>query len=120
MPDLTPYYNGSFRGTSSFWIQDSGPFTEPGADLAEDYVLLRIPGGNITILQSFGSAPRTLDLPIAINSSDLASLVAKQASSGTLVYHGGSIQARMVGMTQPQRDNLDQGTWKMTLKFVLL
>lgn len=118
MPNLSGFYSGSFRSVG-FWVLDEGPFTSPGADLEEDYTLLRIPGGNTTVLQSFGNLPRKVDLAIAINGADLTSLVTKHGTNGTLIYNSNTVQARLVGITQPTRDNADMTSWKMTLKFVL-
>lgn len=119
MPSLTTYYNASFR-SSSFWTQDDGPFSSPGADLDEEAALIRFPGGDNFEYQSFGLAVQTIDLPIAINGSDLAALVALHRTSGNLIYNGVTRSARLKGITTPQRDNLDHTTWKLTLKLVLL
>lgn len=117
--DLSPIYDSSFGGVSFLeLVQDA--FTFPGADLSEEFALLHIPGGNTSVLQSFGFQAQQLDLSIAINGSTVASLVAKAGTSGTLVYHGGSISARLTGITQPRKDVLGGGTWNMTLKFVKL
>ncbi len=117
--DLTSSYDASFGGVSFMELVD-GAFTTPGGDLIEDFALLHIPGGNTSVLQSFGMLAQQLDLSIAINGTTVAALAAKAGTSGTLVYHGGSISARMTGITQPRKDVLGGGTWNMTLKFVKL
>lgn len=116
---IANYYDASFAGVS-FWLQDDGPFSSPGAELEEDFALLRIPGGNTTVLQSFGTLARQVTLPIAIDGSDLPALVAKHKTNGTLIYNGNTVSARLVAISVPQRDNLGHTTWKMTLKFILL
>lgn len=119
MPDISRNYVSSFSGVS-FWPQDDGPFTSPGADLDEESAIIRFPGGNNFEYQSFGNAPQTIDIPIAINGSNLSALVALHRTNGSLVHNGSTRSARLKSLTVPQKDNLDGLTWKLTLKFVLL
>lgn len=119
--DFTSNYDASFvaGGTSSFWEMFEGGYSAPGPDLVEETAKLRIPGGDVTVVQKFGMATRTFDLPIAINASHRAALVAKRGATGTLNFHNGSITAFFDGITNERLSASGLGIYLMTLKFTV-
>ena len=57
--------------------------------------MIKIPGGNTSVLQSAGRTMPAVTLPIACTGAALASLRGAVGSNGTLVYHGGTVTARL-------------------------
>jgi len=113
---LSQYYNMSFAGVSA-WEQVDGAFTSGGPDSIEDTAKLRIPGSNTTVIQTFGKLSATFDLPVAVESAQLAALQAKRGTTGTLVCsHGTFTGAFLDGVLRPTQDTIVDGDWKCTLR----
>jgi hypothetical protein len=116
--DFTDFYNGSFAGVP-FWEQAPDGFFAAGADALEETAKLRIPGGDVTVIQKFGLATRTFEKPVAMMAADYAAMVAKRGQTGTLIHHGGTITVFLDGLLQPRETDLELGIWNVTLRFTL-
>lgn len=113
---LSQYYDGSFSSVS-FFEQVDGAFTSAGPDKVEDAAKLRIPGGNTTVVQTFGLLAATFDLPIAVSTAQLTALQAKRGTTGTLVCsHGTFTGAFLDGVLRPTQDTTTDGDWKCVLR----
>jgi len=117
--DLSNYYDSSFAGVS-FWEQYESGYSANEPPVEEEIALMHIPGGNSSVLQSFGRLARRFDLPIAIQVADLATLLTKVGVSGTLVCHLGSISARLTKVDNIRAANRGLNARKATLSFTLL
>jgi hypothetical protein len=115
MSHLSPLYDSSFAGVSFLELFDDGFGVEP--DTAEDVTLTRIPGGNTTVIQSSGRIAKTLDLPIGAEGSEITSLRGKVGTSGSLVYHAGTVTARLIGVRQVRKAAI--GGYKAVLNLVI-
>lgn len=111
-----PDYTGSFRSTSFQELFDNQNAIE--ADVLEDISITKIPGGNVSVIQSSGQVSRTLDLAVAAEPADMASLQTKVGTSGSLVYRKGTQTARLVGVTNTRYNAIWQ-CYTATLKLIL-
>lgn len=116
--DFTNQYDGSFAGVP-FWEQAPDGFYAPGADALEEVAKIRIPGSDVTEIQTFGLATRTFEKPVAMMAADFAAMAAKRGTTGTLIHHGGTITVFLDGLLQPRETDLGLGIWNVTLRFTL-
>lgn len=91
---LDTYYDGSFGGTSFVELYEGLAAVEP--DTGGESSVTHIPGGNTTVIQTAGLVAKTLDLSIGANTAELRALEGKVLSRATLVYHAGSVNARLM------------------------
>ena len=113
---LSQHYNMSFSGVQA-WEQTDGAFTSAGPDKVEDSTKLHIPGGNTTVVQTFGLLASTFDLPIAVETAQLTALQAKRGTTGTLICsHGTFTGAFLDGVLRPTQDTTTPGDWKAVLR----
>jgi hypothetical protein len=114
--DITELYDGSFKGVQ-FWEQFNGGFgDEPETE--EENAIFHIPGGNRTVVQGFGKVAGRLDLVVSVNAAGLTSLRNQVGSSGSLVYHAGTITARLTKVGQPKRAGYGIDAVNTTLSFL--
>jgi len=113
---LSQYYNMSFAGIQA-WEQVDGAFTSAGPDKVEETAKLHIPGGNTTVIQTFGLQAATFDLPVAVETAQLTALQGKRGTTGTLVCsHGTFTGAFLDGVLRPTQDTTTAGDWKCVLR----
>ena len=114
MAALSTYYDGSFASVGFLELFESGTAPEP--DIKTKDAVLEIPGSNNVVYQDFGQGAVLLDLRVAVGS--LASIQAKRGTRGSLVYHAGTVNARLRHITNIQKDFLGFGA-KVTLSFII-
>jgi hypothetical protein len=116
--NLSDSYDGSFGGTGFLEIFDGQLGVEP--DTGVEYSVTHIPGGSTTIVQSSGQSADTMDLPIAVEAAELSALrtKARSATRATLVWHGGSQQARLMKVKQVRKASVADA-YKATLELIM-
>lgn len=106
--------DGSFASVAFLEIWDNAVAPEP--DVKTKDAVLEIPGSSNVVYQDFGQAAVTLELRVAVES--LAAIQAKRGVRGSLVYHAGTVNARLRHITNIQKDALGVG-FKVTLSFLI-
>lgn len=106
--------DGSFSGVS-FWEQWPNAEAPEPSTTSKDAVL-EIPGSSNVYYQDFGQAAQTLDLEVAVESP--AAIKAKRGVRGSLVYHAGTVTARLRSVTNIRKDAIIGG-YKVTLSFLI-
>lgn len=94
--------DASFKGTG-FRELYSGGLSPAGQDTEEQVTVIKIPGGNASVLQSAGRTMNPVTIPIACTSAALASLRGAVGSNGSLVYHGGTVTARLTKVGEARK-----------------
>jgi hypothetical protein len=94
--------DASFKGIG-FRELYSGGLSPAGQDTEEQITVIKIPGGNTSVLQSAGRTMNPVTIPIACTSAALASLRGAVGSNGSLVYHGGTVTARLTKVGEPRK-----------------
>lgn len=118
MTFLTDAYNGSFDSVS-FMEQFAGQLAgEP--DSGVESSITHIPGGNVNVIQTSGQGPRKLDLPIAVAGANLTLLRSKATSAtrGSLIYHAGTTNARLLSVKAVRAHAVDDAYFA-TLELVV-
>jgi hypothetical protein len=117
--DLSGLYNATLGGVG-FMEQYGDGFAAPGADDMQDVALLRIPGGDTTVIQDLGRATRTFEVPGAINASNLTALLAKRGQTVTLVRASGtSVSVYVQGFADVRVTGNNLAVYNFTIKLVL-
>lgn len=94
--------DASFKGTG-FRELYSGGLSPAGLDTEEQIAVVKIPGGNTSVLQSAGRTMAPVTLPIACTGAALASLRGAVGSNGSLQYHGGTVSARLAKVGEARK-----------------
>lgn len=113
---LSDSYDGSFGGTDFMELYEGLAAVEP--DTALEFSVTHIPGGNTTVIQSAGLIAQTLDLPIGADAADLAALRGKVGTRATLIYHAGSVNARLMKVKNV-RSVYSSGSYAAVLELIL-
>ncbi len=115
---LPEYYDAEFDGAEFLEIFQGLYAPEP--DSGVEYSETKIPGGSKTVIQTAGPGTRKLDLPIACAGAQLASLRGKadNATRDTLIYHAGSVSARLMKVLNVRKQGVDDA-YLATLQFVM-
>lgn len=79
-------------------------------------VILKIPGGAKSVLQTFGVPPSAFDMPARVDAAHLSALRGKVGTSGTLIYSFGSFTARLESVSEPAEVKRDRDYYFVTLK----
>ena len=118
--DLSPLYNATLGGVGFMEQYSSDGFAAPGADDMQDVALLRIPGGDTTVIQDLGRATRSFDVPGAIEAAGLTALLAKRNATVTLVRASGtSVSVYVQGFADVRRAGHGLDVFNFTIKLVL-
>ena len=121
MPDtdlhLDQYYDASFDG-AQFWegVNGSGLWIEP--DEKTVYSVKKIPGGDTSDVILDGKETVLFELPISAEASALSALRGKRDTSGTLIYHAGTVTALLVGVVNVGKSPHMDG-YTATLQFLI-
>lgn len=115
---ITPGLDGSFDSVAFMEIYPSGRAVEHDSGIS--FALTPIPGGNKYTIDVAGANPDRLDLTIAVTGTSLTSLRSKAKNSvrGSLVYHAGTTNARLVnvkGVSKQQRADAYLATLELIL-----
>src|SRR5690349_9292813 len=110
---LSPYYNGSFDTTATFWEQSSSGFT-PGMDVTTEGTLYNHTGGVHTFVD-MGRGAGIFQIEVAVEATQKAALIAKRGVSGTLVWSRGSQTATLLDILPSKLDVVDAN--RVSLRF---
>lgn len=115
---MTITADASFDGAAFREIFDGQLAVAP--DSGTEYATTKIPGGGAYTIDSAGAGPRVLQLPIGATDAQLASLRSKadNAVRGSLVYHAGTVAARLMKVTQV-RDAAIVDAHRATLELIM-
>lgn len=118
MTFLTDMYDAEFDGIDFLEIYQGAYAPEP--DSGVDFTETKIPGGSKTIIQTAGPGTRKLDMQIAAASTSIAALRSRadSATRDTLVYHAGSVSARLLQVVNVKKQGVDDA-YLCTLRFVM-
>lgn len=110
-------FAASFDGASFLEQAEGGWYAEP--DELTIGEARHIPGTNTNDFQEDGDDAVTFEMSIGASGSQMSGIRAKRKTSGTLVYHAGSITVYLKDIVNTKKaDGLDG--YKATLRFVIL
>jgi hypothetical protein len=101
---VSPHYDGSFGGIGFMELFPNQIAVEP--DTAAEFTATHISGGNTTFIQTAGLIAQTLDLAIGADAAELSALRGKVLTHATLVYHAGSVSARLMRVKSVHYNNI--------------
>lgn len=116
--DIIDYADGSFKSID-FFIEYEGGLSPSGPDVVEEFTIHHIEHSDDGIFQTNGRITRQLELPVAVTATQYDALTnAVGTPAGTLVYHEGTLTARLVAVRRP-RKVARHDLYKMVLSFVV-
>ncbi len=116
MSVLAPYYDGSFDGTGFMELFPNQIAVEP--DTAGEASITHIPGGSTTVIQTAGLIAQTLDLAVGMDGAQLTALRGKVLNRATLIYHAGSVNARLMKVKSVHFNNI-HGAYDAVLELII-
>lgn len=80
--------------------------------------ILHVPSSDTVIIQRLSWAATPLDIPARVTAAQLTSLRGKVATTGSLVYVGGTITCTLTDVDGPQEVKQPNDVYFVTLKFL--
>lgn len=116
MGTLSDKYDSSFGGTGFLELYEGLAAVEP--DTAAEFSATHIPGGNTTVIQTAGLIAQQLDLSIGADAAELTALRGKVLTRAALVYHAGSVSARLMKVKNV-RSVYSSGSYAAVLELII-
>lgn len=116
---FSDYYNATFDSVG-FMEEYSGRFSAPRPSKELEYTARKVPGGDITVVESTGKVKKEFTIPIACLEAQLDLLESKVSSKKTLVRTIGTFNNIVLLKVTDQKEfsNGGEDIWRANLTFI--